>query len=93
MGRRQTTSSGARGSPGVSICRFYSVPRESWPHHVSEVRKKTESGRVISKSWKVCYNLAALVTSPTRAYNELYGVTTGYNGLQRVTGYFWRPEL
>jgi len=33
----------------------------------------------ISKSWKVCYNLAALVASPTRAYNELYGVTTGYN--------------
>ena len=37
--------------------------------------------RDISKSWKVCYNLAALVASPTRTYNELYGVTTGYNRL------------
>ena len=35
----------------------------------------------ISKSWKVCYNLAALVASPTRTYTELYGVTTGYNRL------------
>jgi len=35
----------------------------------------------ISKSWKVCYNLAALVASPTRTYNELYGGTTGYNRL------------
>ena len=40
----------------------------------------------ISKSWKVCYNLAALVASPTRAYNELYGVTTGYNELQVTFG-------
>jgi len=43
-------------------------------------------GYCISKLWKVCYNLAALVASPTRAYNKLYGVTMGYNGLQVTFG-------
>ena len=40
--------------------------------------------RDISKSWKVCYSLAApgdQAASLTRAWNELYGLITGYKSL------------